>query len=56
MHEARLDRGPGEYRGDRVGEARQPVDHREQDVATSDIPSVLRGPYFNGAAMHIWLV
>ena len=55
MDEARLDRGLGEHRGDRVGEARQHVDHREQDGADSDIP-VLRGPYCNGAFMQIWLV
>ena len=33
MHDAGLDRGLREHRGDRVGEAGEPVDHGDQDVA-----------------------
>lgn len=39
MEEARLDRDLEEHRGDRAGEARQHVDHREQDGADTDTPT-----------------
>jgi hypothetical protein len=44
MHDAGLYHGPGEYRGDRLGKALEPVDHRDQDVLDAAVAQLAHHP------------